>query len=77
MGGDRRRLRGAEQRPLKGYAPLVILVAAVVAMVALVPSKVPDEQAAAGGAAAPTDFTDGQPATGWGETVDACDDRPS
>lgn len=76
MGGDRRRLRGAEQRPLKGYAPLVILVAAVVAMVALVPSKVPDEQAAAGGAAAPTDFTDGQPATGWGETVDACDDRP-
>ena len=48
MAGDRRRLRGAEGRLLKGYAPLVVLVAALVVMVAVVPSKVPAELAAAG-----------------------------
>ena len=45
MAGDRRRLRGAEGRPLKGYAPLVVLVAAFVVMVAIVPSKVPADLA--------------------------------
>jgi hypothetical protein len=49
MSGDRRRLRGAERRLLRGYAPLVVLVAALVAMVALVPSTVPDELASATG----------------------------
>lgn len=73
MGGDRRRLRGAEQRPLKGYAPLVVLVAAVLAMVVIVPSKVPDDQAAAGGPAGEVPV--GQTASGWGETVQACADR--
>ena len=50
MTADRRRLRGAERRPLKGYAPLVVLVAALIAMVALVPSRVPDDIASATGA---------------------------
>jgi hypothetical protein len=75
MSGARRRLGGAERRPLKGYAPLVVLVAAVVAMVALVPSKVPDELAAADGAG-PAEVGDGEPASGWGSTVTACADRP-
>ena len=47
MSGDRRRLAGAERRPLKGYAPLVVLVGALVAMVVIVPSTVPDELASA------------------------------
>ena len=74
MTGHRRRLRGAERRPLNGYAPLVVLVAAILAMVVLVPSTVPDELAATdrGG---PTEVGDGQPATGWGDTVTACTDR--
>ena len=73
MGGDRRRLRGAERRPLRGYAPLVVLVAAVVVMVALVPSKVPDELAAAGGAAGEVPV--GETASGWGDVVQPCADR--
>ena len=75
MAGDRRRLRGAERRPLKGYAPLVVLVAAFVVMVAIVPSKVPAELASIGQGTA-TEVAAGQPATGWGDTVTACPDRP-
>ena len=75
MAGRRRRLRGAERRLLKGYAPLVVLVAALVAMVAVVPSKVPADLAAAGRGEA-TEVSAGQPATGWNETVTACPDRP-
>jgi hypothetical protein len=75
MTADRRRLRGAERRPLKGYAPLVVLVAALIAMVALVPSRVPDDIASATGAG-PAEVGAGQTATGWGETVSACADRP-
>jgi Periplasmic binding protein len=75
MAGDRRRLRGAERRLLKGYAPLVVLVAALVVMVAVVPSKVPADLAAAGRGEA-TEVSTGQPATGWNETVTACTDRP-
>jgi len=74
MSGDRRRLRGAERRLLKGYAPLVVLVAALVAMVALVPSTVPDELASATDAG-PEVVDDGLPATGWDGTVSACTDR--
>ncbi|MBN2624005.1 MAG: ABC transporter substrate-binding protein [Acidimicrobiales bacterium] len=74
MTGERRRLRGAEQRPLRGYAPLVVLVAAIAVMVAVVPSKVPDDRVAAD-AAGPAEVTDGQPASGWGDTVAPCEDR--
>ncbi len=73
MTGDRRRLRGAETRPLRGYAPLVVLMTAVVAMVALVPSKVPDDLLASSAAA--VEVGDGEPASGWGESVSACTDR--
>jgi hypothetical protein len=75
MTADRRRLRGAEDRPLRGYLPLVVLVLAFVAMVAIVPSKIPAGEAAtdAGEAA---EGVAGEPATGWGDTVAACDDRP-
>ena len=64
MAGDRRRLRGADRRLLKGYAPLVVLVAALVVMVAVVPSKVPAELAATGQGEA-TEVASGEPATGW------------
>jgi hypothetical protein len=74
MTADRRRLRGAEGRPLKGYLPLVVLVVAFVAMVAIVPSKVPAGQAALGGGEA-AEGVAGEPATGWEETVGPCDDR--
>jgi hypothetical protein len=73
MTAERRRLRGAERRPLRGYAPLVVLVLALVAMVAVVPSTVPDELLAAETDATVVD--DGQPASGWGDTVTACADR--
>lgn len=75
MAGDRRRLRGAERRLLKGYAPLVVLVAALVVMVAVVPSKVPAELAAVAQGEA-TEVEAGQPASGWEDTVTACPDRP-
>jgi hypothetical protein len=75
MSGDRRRLRGAERRLLRGYAPLVVLVAALVVMVALVPSTIPDGLAGADGGDA-VEVGAGQTATGWGETVTPCPDRP-
>lgn len=74
MAGDRRRLRGAGRRPLKGYAPLVVLVVAFVVMVVVVPSQVPADLAAIGQGQA-TEVAAGEPATGWGETVEACRDR--
>ncbi|HZM29074.1 MAG TPA: ABC transporter substrate-binding protein [Acidimicrobiales bacterium] len=70
-GKRRRRLRGAENRALKGYAPLIVLVAALIAMVAVVPSQVPEGEAATGGGTA-TEVGEGQPASGWGTTVTAC-----
>jgi Periplasmic binding protein len=72
-GRRRRRLRGAENRALKGYAPLIVLVAALIAMVAVVPSRVPEDAAASGGGGTATEVGEGQPATGWGTTVTACD----
>src|SRR5690606_38411909 len=74
MSGDRRRLRGAERRLLRGYAPLVVLVAALVAMVALVPSTIPDELAGASGGDA-LEVGAGETASGWGDTVTPCPDR--
>jgi ABC-type branched-subunit amino acid transport system substrate-binding protein len=74
MSGDRRRLRGADNRPLKGYAPLVVLVAALVAMVAVVPSRILDDARATNGGGA-AEVPDGEAATGWGETVTPCPDR--
>jgi hypothetical protein len=71
MAGDRRRLRGAERRPLKGYAPLVVLVAALVVMVAVVPSKVPAGLATIGDGEA-TEVASGESASGWNDTVTAC-----
>jgi len=72
MTGNRRRLPGAEGRPLRGYAPLAVIVVVFVAVGALVPSRVPDSLSADGG---PAETGTGQTATGWGETVTACTDR--
>jgi Periplasmic binding protein len=74
MPRDRQRLRGADDRALKGYAPLVVLVAAVIAMVAVVPSKVPGGAAAGPGKA--TEVADGQTASGWGTSVRPCPGQP-
>lgn len=71
MPRDRHKLRGADDRALKGYAPLVVLVAAVVAMVALVPSKVPGG-ASAGAPGTAAEVADGQTASGWGRAVTPC-----
>jgi hypothetical protein len=51
-----------------------VLVAALVVMVAVVPSRVPAELLAAG-STGPAEFVDGEPASGWGTTVTACPDR--
>jgi Periplasmic binding protein len=75
MTSERRRLRGANDRALRGYAPLVVLVAALVAMVAIVPTRVPDELAAANDGG-PAEVGEGQPASGWGDSVTACAERP-
>ena len=75
MKGKRRRLHGAENRALKGYAPLVVLVAALVAMVAVVPSRVPAEVITADGGDA-VEVSEAQPASGWNSTVTACPDQP-
>lgn len=75
MPRDRRRLRGADDRFLKGYAPLVVLVAAIVAMVAIVPSKVPAGLASSNGGKA-KEVTDGQTASGWGTSVTPCAGQP-
>lgn len=72
MTGDRRRLRGADTRPLRGYAPLVVLMAAIALMVAVVPSTVPERVAASSEA---VEVDQGEPASGWGDTVAGCDDR--
>ena len=75
MAGDRRRLRGAERRPLKGYAPLVVLVAALVVMVAVVPSKVPAELAVDRAGRRHRGRRRASRRPGWNETVTACPDR--
>jgi hypothetical protein len=62
------------KRLLRGYAPLAIGGLLAVAMVALVPSRIPDELASAGDVAA-AEVPDGQTATGWGAGVAPCADR--
>ena len=71
MTGNRRKLPGAENTPLKGYAPLVAMVVVFVAVAVVLPSKAPSS-AAEGDA---REVGVGQTASGWGETVDACTDR--
>jgi len=56
-----------------GYLPLVLVSSLVVAMVVFVPSEVPEGGANADGG--PTVNTDGQTASGFGDTVTACTDR--
>jgi hypothetical protein len=55
-----------------GYLPLVLVALLIAAMVVLVPSDLPDTEAAGG---APTEVADSQTASGWGEAVTPCDDR--
>jgi hypothetical protein len=74
MPRDGQRLRGAEDRPLRGYAPLVVLVAAIVAMVVIIPSTVPGN-AGAGSNTKVVQVKDGETASGWGSTVSACPAR--
>lgn len=71
MTGNRRKLPGAENTPLKGYAPLVGVVVVFLAVAAFIPSKAPTT-VAAGNA---REVGAGQTASGWGETVSACADR--
>jgi hypothetical protein len=75
MPRDRHKLRGADDRALKGYAPLVVLVVAVVAMVAFVPSKVPGG-AGAGEPGTVAETAAGQTASGWGTSVKPCSGQP-
>jgi hypothetical protein len=55
-----------------GYLPLVLVASLVAAMVAFVPSEVPDTTATAGSA---TEVGTGQTASGWNDTVTPCSDR--
>jgi hypothetical protein len=71
MRGNRRKLPGAEHTPLKGYAPLAVLVVAFLAVAALLPSEA-SETVASGSA---REVGAGETASGWGETVSACPDR--
>lgn len=59
---------------LRAYLPLMTVGAVIVAMVALAPSEVPDSGVSAA-VPNPEDIEEGVTATGWGDTVQACDDR--
>lgn len=54
-----------------GYLPLVVVAALFAGMVVLVPSDLPNGSAAGNA----REVAEGQPASGWGETVTACADR--
>lgn len=69
--GNRRKLPGAEGKPLQGYAPLAVVVVVFLAVAGLVPSTAPDALAGGG----PAEVDTGQTASGWGDTVTACGDR--
>ncbi|HYI62030.1 MAG TPA: hypothetical protein VEW93_09530 [Acidimicrobiales bacterium] len=56
------------RRLLGGYAPLAVALVALAVVIAVVPSTAPPEVEAADVDAG----TEGQPATGWGDTVEAC-----
>jgi hypothetical protein len=64
----------ARTRFLWGYGPLAIGAALAVAMVLVVPSRIPDEIASAGDVAA-REVPDGQTASGWGAGVAPCPNR--
>lgn len=70
----RARAHVRRRRLLRGYTPLAVGALLAVAMVALAPSRIPDEIASAGDIAA-TEVPDGQTATGWGQGVAPCADR--
>src|SRR5918999_6338185 len=63
----------ARTRVLGGYGPLAIGAALAVAMVLVVPSRIPDEIASAGDIDA-REVPDGQTASGWGAGVAPCAD---
>jgi hypothetical protein len=65
--------RRARTRILWGYGPLAIGAALAVAMVVVVPSRIPDEIASAGDVDA-RQVPDGQAASGWGAGVAPCAD---
>src|SRR5919109_585687 len=71
MRGSRRKLPGAEGRLLGGYAPLAVIVVLFVAATTVLPSTVPEGL----GGGDVTEVEQGRTATGWGDTVRACDDR--
>lgn len=71
MTGNRRKLPGAENTPLKGYAPLVAIVVVFVAVAVAVPSKAPSSSAEADA----REVGVGETASGWGTSVSACTDR--
>jgi hypothetical protein len=64
----------SRRRLLGGYFPLAVGVAAVIAMITVVPSRIPDEIAGASGGSA-SEVPVGQAASGWGSTVTPCADR--
>ena len=71
MTGNRRKLPGAENTPLKGYAPLSAIVVVFMAVAVILPSEAPST-AAEGDA---REVGVGETASGWGTTVSACADR--
>jgi hypothetical protein len=71
MRGSRRKLPGAEGRLLGGYAPLAVIVVLFVAATTVLPSTVPEGL----GGGDVTEVEQGRTATGWGDTVRACDGR--
>jgi hypothetical protein len=70
MRGSRRKLPGAEGKPLAGYAPLAAIVVLFVAATTVLPSTVP-EGLSAGGV---TEVEEGRAASGWGDSVRPCTD---
>lgn len=63
-----RRLEGAERRLLKGYAPLLVVSVAVVALVVVFPSRTRDTAESRPARAG----TQSQTASGWSTTVEPC-----
>ena len=70
----RRTSRPPRKRPLGGYAPLAAGAAVVIAMIAIVPSRIPGDLAGSSSGTA-TEVPDGQTASGWGSAVTPCADR--
>ncbi len=71
MRSSRRKLPGAEGKPLAGYAPLVVIVGLFVVATTVVPSRPPGGL----GGGDVTEVEQGRSASGWGSTVRACTDR--